>query len=510
MSSCPHHAFVHYLISGLKEGFRLGYEGPVREFISPNAKSASEYSNIVDTYIETEVAEGRIAGPFESQPFPSFRTNPLGIVPKKDSGKFRSILNLSYPRGSSVNDYIDKDDYSLSYVTIDTAIQHILELGRGCFLNKVDIKDAFRIVPVHPDDWHLLGIFWKDQYFFDLRLPMGSRSSPFIFNCLSTAIVWILINNYELDNVAHILDDFLMVEPPGERGNAMSVILYVFHILGIPVAPKKVVGPVNVIEFVGITLDTLLMEARLSPEKVSKLSEKLSYMLGRRKVTKKELLSLIGSLSFACKVVPPGRSFLSRMITLSCTVRENHFMINLNKSVKSDMTLWLTFLKKWNGRNFFLSNNVTFAQDLDFSTDAAGEVGHGGYLRGSWFALRWLPHQMGWSMPTKELFPIMIAANLWGSRWKQLRISVQCDNEPTVNMINKGYTSREPAASMLRLIMQSAMEHNFVLKSSHIPGKDNIIGDALSRFQFERFRLAAPEADEDMTVVPAWLEAFGK
>ena len=91
------------------------------------------------------------------------------LVLKKTPGKWRSILHLSYPPGGSVNDYINKDDYSLQYVTIDCVISHIKQLGQGCYLSKLDVEAAFRIVPVHPDDWHLLGMEWQGQYYFDMR-----------------------------------------------------------------------------------------------------------------------------------------------------------------------------------------------------------------------------------------------------------------------------------------------------------------------------------------------------
>ena len=60
---------------------------------------------------------------------------------------------------------------------------------------KIDIKHAFRLCPVHPDDWPLLGFKWLGNYFFDVCLPFGSRSSPFIFNTFADALAWILIHN---------------------------------------------------------------------------------------------------------------------------------------------------------------------------------------------------------------------------------------------------------------------------------------------------------------------------
>ena len=358
-----------FLISGLRHGFDIGYTGPNVSMECRNLKSARQNPDIVEKYLTDETTLGRIRGPFNDPPFPIFRCSPLGIVPKKASGKFRAILNLSAPFGQSVNDYISKADYSLSYITVDRAINMILDLGRGCFLSKVDIKDAFRILPVKRGQWYLLGILWKGRYYFDSRLPMGSRSSPFIFDTLAAALEWICSYKYELEHLCHLLDDFFAAEHEWEKGNALSVILNIFFQLGIPVAPEKVFGPCTCLEFLGITLDSLEFVASLSLEKIEALKGKLE-------VTKRELLSLIGSLSFACKVVVPGRSFLSRLISLSCSTRELEYKIYLSKQVKEDLRLWLVFSQCWNGRNFFLERDFTSSADLDFATDAASGKGY--------------------------------------------------------------------------------------------------------------------------------------
>ena len=146
----PDKDFVSYLITGLVEGFDIGYFGPEIDRISRNLTSAINNPACVDHYLEVEIDAGRILGPFDEKPFEKFQCNPIGIVPKKTPGKFRAIMDLSYPHGDSINDFIDKEEFSLRYVTVDRAVEYILELGEGCYLNKIDIENAFRIIPVSP------------------------------------------------------------------------------------------------------------------------------------------------------------------------------------------------------------------------------------------------------------------------------------------------------------------------------------------------------------------------
>jgi len=391
-------------------------------------------------------------------------------------------------------------------VTVDTAISYIQELGSGCLLSKIDVANAFRIIPVSPNYWPLLGLFWNNRFYVDTRLQMGSRSSPSLFDNLSVALEWICKNNYRISHICHLLDDFLGVELLSKAGNFLDVVLKLCNKCNIPIAPGKVEGPATCLEFLGITLDTVLMEARLSLEKICKLKNLLNDFQSKKKCTKREILSLIGSLSFACKVIVPGRPFLARLINLSCTVKALHQFIYLNSNVKADVSMWHSFLDSWNGKTFFLSKTVSESPSIEFYTDASGKLGYGAYFQGSWFALPWLSHQAEYSMSAKELLPIIVAAHLWGFKWKNMKIKVHCDNEATVKILNKGYSSKKPIAEMVRSLMLCSMTYNFLLKAVHIPGKNNIKADLLSRFQINRFHHVTPEADR----LPTPLSAIAK
>ncbi|KAJ1178040.1 hypothetical protein NDU88_003289 [Pleurodeles waltl] len=117
------------------------------------------------------------------QPFRAQYTNDKkgvqqkGIVPKKDPGQFRLIHNLSAPRGSSVNKAIDPVLCSVRYATVDQALEKLRVLGRGTLLAKTDTEAAFQLLPVHPEDYHLLGFQYNGDYFYDKCMPMGCSVS---------------------------------------------------------------------------------------------------------------------------------------------------------------------------------------------------------------------------------------------------------------------------------------------------------------------------------------------
>ena len=81
-----------------------------------------------------------------------------GLVPKAHSDKWRLIVNLSSPKGCNVNDGICPDLTSVVYTSVDKVVEIICHLGSGTELVYMDLKDAYRVIPVHPHDHHLFGI----------------------------------------------------------------------------------------------------------------------------------------------------------------------------------------------------------------------------------------------------------------------------------------------------------------------------------------------------------------
>ena len=244
-------------------------------------------------------------------PFSVFRVSPLGLVPKKTEGEFRLIHHLSFPKGTSLNDGIPPEHTSVSYATVEDAIRFIKTVGPGCFLAKTDIKNAFRIIPIRPEDYNLLGMCWQGLYYFDRCMPMGCSSSCKTFELFSTAIEWVAQHKLHIECILHLLDDFLIVSPTEDLcTRQLEIFLMCCNYLGIPMAPEKTMGPSTTITFAGIELDSVEMEARLPQKKLDKCKELISEFLKRRKVTLKEIQSLTGLLNFACAVVVPGRAFL--------------------------------------------------------------------------------------------------------------------------------------------------------------------------------------------------------
>ena len=94
---------------------------------------------------------------------------------------------------------------------------------------------------------------------------------------------------------------------------------------------------------------------------------------------------------------------------------------------------------------------------------------------------------------------------LWGELLKGKRVIVRSDNQAVVAIINKQTSKCPEIMKLVRFFVLQCLKLSLSFSGRYIPGKDNNIADALSRFQEKRFRELAPEAEVAGTQVPQFL-----
>ena len=265
----------------------------------------------------------------ETSSLPGFTISPIGVIPKCNrQNKWRLIVDLSSPKGASVNDGISSSFCSLSYASIDDAVKMLVTLGKGTLMAKLDLKDAYCAVPVYPHDCPLLGMQWKGRIFIDTTLPFGLRSAPKIFSAVADGLLW-MIHEQGFTHALHYLDDFLLLDPP-ESSQCQKALTS--HSSSAETWESRwQMKQQRAHHLLGIEIDSCNHQLRLPQEKPRNLFRLLTrWMLHNhpprqgytpcRTGTKRDLLSLIGLLNHAAMVVRPGRTFLHSMIDCSTTV----------------------------------------------------------------------------------------------------------------------------------------------------------------------------------------------
>ena len=139
-----------------------------------------------------------------------------------------------------MNNGIDPQLCSLTYTSVDKVARMAQSLGPGTLMAKLDIKAAYCLVPVHPDDRHILGLEWRGRHYIDGMLPFGLRSAPKIFTAVTDTLESI-IRRRGVRYVDHYLDDFIVLGPKGTPvcSQVLDMVLQACADLGVPLAMDK-------------------------------------------------------------------------------------------------------------------------------------------------------------------------------------------------------------------------------------------------------------------------------
>ena len=453
---------------------------------------------------------GRIAGPFDHRPLPTLRVSPIGLVPKKEPNEFRLIHHLSYPLGSSVNDYIDRQHCSVQYTSFDEAVHMVQDLGQNCLLFKMDIRSAFRLLPLAVSEFDQLGFKFKGQYYVEKCLPFGCSASCKKWELYATFLEFLVRKKAKSKNLLHYLDDFLGGGKSGTNDclHLMRVFLECMKQLNVPIAEEKTAGPATIICFLGLDLDSEKMEVRIPFQKIQEIIEQIDNFLQRDKVTLREMQRLIGVLNFACRAIVPGRPFCRRLINATCGLTKPFHHLRINRGMRLDLRMWKQFFRHFNGIAVFHDRFWVSTEDVQLFTDsAAGEgLGFGIYFAGAWACAKWPDdwHAAGYTddITVLELFPIMVALFIWGEQLRNKKICFRSDNEAVCHVLSSMTSRSDSVMVLLRNITLRCLEMNIAIRSQHIRGIFNSVCDALSRFDQERFRRLAPEAAEEPATIP--------
>ena len=469
-----------FLLDGILNGFQLI---PASSTLAPaemdNYRSSTkpEAGAKVEHTIREELKEGNY---LITHCKPTI-VSAIGAVPKANSDELRLIHDCSMPEGLGVNSYVPSLD-KLHFQTIDDAIKLV---DHNYYLAKIDLRHAYRSVPIHPSNYPATGLKWTfsgdshPTYMYDTRLCFGGRRSPGIFHRLTQSVRRMMCRK-GFHGIVVYLDDFLIVSRSKEECElAFSTLHELLLDLGFEISPSKVVPPCQQLTFLGIVFDTQTMELSLPKDKLKETKDLVDLFTKRKRASKRQLQQLAGKLNWACRVVHGGRTFLRRIIDCMNLLKTSSAKFLFTPEFRKDLFWWQKFLYQFNGKRL-LHDKVPIA---DVETDASNEA-VGFYFRGDW-AYSFLPADAPDIAPLhinfKEAFAIFLAARRWASLWANHHVIVKCDNQAAVAMINKGTTANPIVMTWLRDLFWMSAIHNFRITAVYIPGVDNIRADRISR-----------------------------
>ena len=115
-----------FFLTRVAHGFKIGFipSSTLLKYAAWNLEGASSHPQVVEEYLREEVSLGRVVWPLPPSLQISCHINKFSVIPKShQANKWRLIVDLSFPKGCSINDDIPKHLCSLKYISIDDAVQ---------------------------------------------------------------------------------------------------------------------------------------------------------------------------------------------------------------------------------------------------------------------------------------------------------------------------------------------------------------------------------------------------
>ena len=481
LADYPDNRLLNYLTFGFPLSLK-GHEGLNNKQVS-NHYSALAHPEAVQEYLDKEVSLGAMLGPVSDLRAEEVHCSPLMTRPK-DIHKRRVILDLSYPKGASLNDQVDRDrfdhnEFALKLTCIDDIVRDIANAADPV-LFKVDVARTFRNLRVDPADCIKLGIKWKDSYYLDGAIAFGWVHGTAAFQLCSDSIAFIMMK--EGVNLHCYIDDYVAVAPRCEAEPYFEKLCDLLHELGLPINQDKLTPPTKCLTVLGMEIDIHRNTLSIDPSKLAQIHEECLSVKGKKFLTKKAYQSLLGKLLYIQKCVKPSRIFVNRILALFRTFKGPK--IALTQEFHQDLDWFAHFLPHFNGITCLNKAPVDSSQELYLD---ACLTGMGAVWRNRVYAtpIYEIPG-FQFAIAHLEMLNLVIALKIWGKFWRHSAITFFCDNMAVVQVVGSGRTRDKFLALCIRNIWLLAAQFDIELEVRHVEGKKNVIADALSRLYSDK------------------------
>ena len=471
-----------HLLQYLKFGFPLSAKNThlLNNTDIDNHFSAREYPDQVNQYIEKEKSLGAMIGPFDAPPSAYFHCSPLLTRPK-EADKRRIILNLSYPKGNSVNDMVDRDHFDgqmfrLKFPTIDDITQECLSIGSEARLAKIDVARAFRNLRIDPSDALKFGIKWQGQYFLDKGVAFGWVHGSSAFQLVSDAVTYIVAKRHH--KVLAYIDDYIIISHKDTAQCAFDDLYHLLQDLGLPICPEKLNPPCKTLTCLGICVNLYNNTLSIDSNKLQEIYMECLKFHTKKRVSRRAFQSLLGKLLYIHKCVPPARIFINRMLSVFRDTFPND-TISLTSQFFRDLEWFITFLPKFNGVTFI--SKTVIPHDHTLHIDAS-LTGLGGIWSNRVYATPIVPlFHFTLKIVHLEMLNILVAMRKWKRFWSHSKVKIFCDNMAVVQVVGSGKAKDPYLAACLRNLWLLTASFDIELTVEHIQGVKNTTADFLSR-----------------------------
>jgi uncharacterized membrane protein YgcG len=360
---------------------------------------------------------------------PSFEPDNLSflssffIIPKK-GGDFRPVHNLK-----ALNRFVTYRHFKMES---NAMLKHLVR--RGDWFVKIDLKDAYLTVPIHPSHQRFLQLQWQGRLYQFTCLPFGLSSAPWAFTKLLKPVVAFLRRRGS--RLIIYLDDILVIGADRDKlAQEFVFIKSLLEYLGFIVNMEKSIGtPSQVMEFLGLMVNSLSLSVALPEEKVQSIILLCSEARAGTEVSARDLAVILGKLAWATFAIPFAQAHYRSIQSLYIPYAKRGDMkakVELTEAAIRDLDWWLNNLVGANGKSLIEND-----PDLVIFSDAS-LTGWGGFCNGVRTRGPWPVKDRARHINQLELMAAFHCLRSFANNASRSFIQLQLDNATAVAYINK-------------------------------------------------------------------------
>ncbi|XP_064079434.1 uncharacterized protein LOC135196517 [Macrobrachium nipponense] len=338
----------------------------------------------------------------------------------------------------------------------------------GDFMASIDLQDAYFQVPVHPSSRKFLRI-------------VSLVTAPQVFTRVFK-IVSICAHARGIRLLRYLNDWLILAETAAQCADHLQLVLSFVQELEVVVnVDKSDFTPRQRVVYLGMTLNSSLMKAFPSENRVSSLVTQVQIALGPSPPTAKLCQSILGHMASIERLVPHSRRRMRPLQWLfkkqwSPQEGDPNSKILLSQEVRESLEWWMVPSQLQGG----ISLSPRTPEILLF-TDASKE-GLGAHLTEEEVSGLWLEGERAAHINVLELKAVFLSLQHFLSQLQGKTVGLISDNSTVVAYLNKqGVTISLDLCRLAVQIQELAEKMDITLKARYIPGKKNVWVDHLSR-----------------------------
>lgn len=400
----------------------------------------------------------------------------LFAVPKKDGGT-RPVVNLK-----QLNSFVQPESFKMEGI-------HSLKdlLKAGDWMTKVDLKDAYFAIPVSRHHRKYLQFMWDGKTYQFNCLPFGLSSAPWVFTKTTKPVITIL-RTLGLRIIIYIDDILIMAINQQLVREHTKCLIFLLENLGFTINKEKsMTEPVQEIEFLGYTVNSINMELKLPGSKIKKIKSESRALLQTPQPSALAVSRLLGKMTHAAhamKAAPLFYRHLQECLRRSLQKGEDQDYSQscpLSVQAKEELEWWVEHLQDWDGRSILRPE-----PDLTIETDAS-TIGWGAMCQGHRTGGPWSKTEATMHINCLELLAATLATKTFAKERHDIVICLKMDNTSALTYINKfGGTVSPELNRLTKELWTWCLKKRITLRATHLAGVLNVTADEESRVMKDR------------------------